>query len=315
MPFYAFFPRAPVDFWLVPTGYFDESYELNIGWDLFGNPDGYHDESYEYSDLWYGTAAAFDNITFDGYTQYYNQSFEDGYWVPGSSPAAPLPYMRVWQDAQDNATLSLDMSGDLQTWINKGDRPNFEQTTAGNRPVPITVDGYQFIDFIGSPKRMISTRVSPNDFITTVGFHMFVVFNVDAIVTNSGTSYSNEGILTESGGYFNISLRTSTSRIVTANYDGSDDQITQNINLSQTYVLSYYHDSGSIYASLNGGSYSTIASGVTGSITGNLIIGTNYTSGAFFNGKLGEVLVYSAKLPNAQAEYTISYLKNKWGII
>ena len=250
MPFFLFFPRPVVDFWLTPDYYFDESYELNISWDFFGEPD--IDEGYEYLDGWPGAIIPSFTPDYDGYEHVVDQSYEDGYWNSDEQSLYPEidgDYLTIWLDAQDDDTLSLDGYGNVQTWVNKETANtvgNAVQATVADRPGVTTVDGYQYLSFAGGDN--LSMTHDSGDLTRITGatnsrnWHFFAVFRVSSITTNSATADSNDGLFSTSNLTIrhNVHFRNTPNRIFLYKQDSAGLSVTQNISLDSTILVEMY---------------------------------------------------------------------------
>jgi hypothetical protein len=326
VPFYLFFPKPVVDFWLFPDRIFDETYELNASWDFFGNPNV--DETY---DGWPGAPTPTFLVDYEFYDFTVSESYEDGYWNDNAQLLYPdTTSMSLWLDSQDNNSLLLDIDGYVHTWINKSYSPVGDgyQGTSSLRPYPVINDGYQYLNFSGdwmsfthtSGETTRYTENAPN----SRNWHLFAVFKVANISTNSGTPDSNDGLISTLNltTRHNIHFRNSPNRIVVTKADASALTFTQNINLNQNILVEMYHSTtndnlnykNSFGFYLNSAFIGELNATTTAGNT-TTYVGRNSGGTAFFQGILGEIIMYKCHLPQQSRIRNINYLKNKWGII
>lgn len=172
------------------------------------------------------------------------------------------------------------------------------------------------IDFDGSDDLLKSyTQAGSNkaisNFIAAGAYTILVAFYADASGTDSATSYENDSILSDVGGFFALYLRSS-NKIGVYNWDGSEDKVEIAVTYGASHVVRIRHDSGSIYISLDGGSESSTASGNTTTLTNQLIVGTGYSGTHAYNGRVGELAIYNAAISGSNLSDATQYFTDKW---
>ena len=172
------------------------------------------------------------------------------------------------------------------------------------------------LDFDGTDSYKLSNNAMSVDktlanVITNSAFTVFGSIYVEAISTNAANFYDNDGILSDSGGFWGVHVKT--GNIVFGNYDGSADQVALAISLATSYYFMFRHEGGNIYGSLNGGAESSAASGNTQDVTGQPRIGRNFGgSNKFFNGRMGEIAIWNVALTGSDLTDAHAYFAAKW---
>lgn len=211
--------------------------------------------------------------------------------------------VEMWED-DDGKDLTLYGVGTAPTW----------RSTTPLMSLPC-------LDFDGtddSCRFLVKSTVAPKTFsslITASAFTILISFRVDAINTTTSVITSNDALIAESAGYFGIHLRddSGTYKVRVYNYDGTEDIINLTISLSTNYVLMVRHESGTLYASLDGGSESSVASGDTQVTSGELVAGYSaFASAHYFDGRMGEIAIYNVALSGSNLSDAIGYFTNKW---
>lgn len=176
------------------------------------------------------------------------------------------------------------------------------------------------IDFNGSASFFMlrndadSASKTLSDVISSTAHTILVAFYVKGVTANNAASYDNEAIIADTGGYAGIFLKNTGSGYLAQcyNWDGNEDKVEVSVLLNTSYVLMARHESGNLYASLNGGSETSVASGTTTNLTGAVTIGRNEASAGFFNGRIGEIAIYNAALTGSNLTDAVGYFTAKW---
>ncbi len=230
----------------------------------------------------------------------------------GPPPFVPtnIAGLQLWLDAADTATIT-QAANLVSQWNDKSGNANHAtQGTGVNQPTTNvrTINGRNVLDFDSS-----------NDFLNlTTGLNsssgqtFFVVFSNDTVTAarpliGSNDTVAGPVIRTSTANLFGlvrpnvaVLLNGSPAIATTTNYIGAANYSTSGIDL---YI--------------NGVSYGTSASSTTFTNGSTWIGGSGAVGPTPFNyhdGVIGEVIVYSGNLSNANKNLVGNYLSSKWGI-
>jgi hypothetical protein len=154
-----------------------------------------------------------------------------------------------------------------------------------------------------------STGVAADTFFDANAKTIIVAVYVESISTTSGNTWTNNAILKDSGELFGLHLRTSGGqpKLQAYNWDGNNDTVEIDIALGTSYVACYRHDGTNVYVSINGGSESSVASGSTTSMTGQMELAVNNA-----DIRVGEIAMYDAALTGTDLSDALDYFIEKW---
>lgn len=115
-----------------------------------------------------------------------------------------------------------------------------------------------------------------------------------AFATNSANSYGNHGVVGDTTqGYMGCYLKNNATYLA-YNYDGTDDHADISVSTSTAYVLEWWHTGGNLVGRVNGaGSGTSVASGNTQVMTGELCAFTAAPSSQKLVGSIWEIVVRS----------------------
>lgn len=218
--------------------------------------------------------------------------------------------LQLWLDASDTATIT-QAANLVSQWNDKsGNARHVTQGTGANQPTTNirTINARNVIDFDGTNDFFnISTPPSPAS-----GQTFFFVFSNDTVTTARPLIGSNDTVAAPQ-------VRTSTANLfgtvrtgVAALLNGSPA-----ITTSTNYIgaANYSTTGNDVY--INGTSYGTDATSTTFTNGSTWIGGAGATGATPFNfhdGVIGEVIIYSGNLSNADKNRVGNYLAAKWGI-
>lgn len=186
-----------------------------------------------------------------------------------------------------------------------GNSRDVGQATTGSQPqivssgAMVTLGGKSAMDFDGTDDWLESTATTGNLFTNTTGL-MAVVWRVDAINTNSGSAYNDDGLWADrehtggagDGSFMGSHLRSSGPDIQAYNWDGNEDKATQTVATATDYVHIWRHASSNIYSYLNNSTPASTGSTNTSSLTAHFAFGRNYAS-AYYDGKIASAVAYN----------------------
>lgn len=243
--------------------------------------------------------------------------------------------LELWLDAQDETTITLDMSSGVTTWDDKSSNEHTAtaSTSGAGTPSVLAVGGTNMISFTpGNQNHFVIPDHASLD-PGTSQFTIFVVYRADGDTSRKALIYKEAA----AGGFnpgYEVFIRhvspPSDGEIGVAFMDNADlvfDAATDH-NFSDDTKRGFVvvRDSGGDYDH-----YELLASGkveldssplegtAVGDISsaGDLYIGSRDPAGSndsFMDGEIGEVLLYSKGLSDTEINNINSYLAAKWGL-
>lgn len=222
--------------------------------------------------------------------------------VPVRQHAPPVSGYVGWWDAADIASITIT-SGKVSQWNDKGSGGhNLSQATAGKRPTSGAnlIGGLNVLTFDGA-----ATYLSGTTPLAAILSTVFVVAqNTDAGATQRDVFQFGEG--------------TGDGRIYRTSADHIDMFNGLSIDSGQTWGTTLAHV---VAATFNGASSKLTVDGgaVTNGTVNTNAPGSTWEAGAFNNsewwkGYIGEIIVYSSALSNANRKLVEDYLLAKWSI-
>lgn len=192
-------------------------------------------------------------------------------------------------------------NGFVVTWYGQIGTINLTQATQANQPQIVAsgsvitgANSKPALDFDGTADVLAQSSGTLDSFIAAGTMTCWAVFNADAIATDAGNAWFNDGIFTDSGAFMGINLQQ-TNGILGWNYDGTGDVTINAITTGNWNLVEMRHGAGNLSTNKNGGSDNTVASGNTQSMTGTVTVGRNHAT-SFFNGKMHEFVIYDTEL-------------------
>lgn len=222
--------------------------------------------------------------------------------VAGFSPLQFTPAW--WIDAMDAATITQAAGSVSQINDKSGNNRHATQATGAFQPTinTRTINSRAALEFNGSSQRMnVPTSVIPNAECTVFSVHYpDTLPGAYRILSNQGTGgslsrwYTNNQSTDNANSALTRGSPVSGQAIVQMNgYQGSNTQFLKCGNDAVT--------TGAIVK----GAYDT-----TGCCLGSY--GSGFTD--YYDGLIGEVIVYHANLTNDQKTAVLEYLNSKWGV-
>lgn len=159
-----------------------------------------------------------------------------------------------------------------------------------SRPALTAVNGRLAADFDGSNDIMSAGSAYTNFIAIGAAYACFSIYP-DAITSNQANVYSNHCIFGDSGDFTGLFLKTGATANA-YNFDGSVDSPTGvAITAGAPHTVEFRHTGGSLDLRVDGGSWSSTASGNTsGGATLNIGGNINAAATQAFNGKIAEFL-------------------------
>ncbi len=210
----------------------------------------------------------------------------------------------VWQDKYTPGGHSLAFSGSAGATANQ---PHWFSSTGMYLP-SLYFDGGDSLNAINNT---LSTYQPLSAFVGAANKTIIFALRLTAAGTNSANIYDNTGILSDSGGYFGLHLKTvsGTHTLYAYNWDGNADSAGVTVSLDTDYVVMIRHNGSSLSLSVLSGalgvtrSDANTSSGATSNVTGTLRLAKNYAS-AMWTGYIGEIYLSNCCLSSTNAVLT-----------
>lgn len=243
----------------------------------------------------------------------------------------PIAGYVAWYDAADTSTITAS-GGDVSQWNDKSANAfHFSQATGAAQPKTgtRTINSKNTLDFDGSSDFMsIASSTSYFNFIhSSTGATIFFVGEIDTISTYGTILTNNNGGAAVPGVFYAAEQSSSKIEHYTSAGGGINvSGITEgSITNGSPFYTTAKFDGGNatlsnrIKQSMNGGAFvgtNTLSGTATSNDAGqNLHLGRRSTSAdLYYNGKIGELIIYSGILSNGDITSNQAYLAAKWGI-
>jgi hypothetical protein len=153
------------------------------------------------------------------------------------------------------------------------------------------------------------TGVPASTFFGAGAKTIIVAVYVESISTTSGNTWTNNAIIKDSAELMGLHLRTSGGqpKLQAYNWDGNNDTVEIDIAVDTSYIACLRHDGTNLYVSINGGSESSVTSGNTTSLTGQLEMASQNA-----DIRIGEMATYNAALTGTDLSDALDYFIEKW---
>lgn len=160
-------------------------------------------------------------------------------------------------------------------------------TAAGvSRPALSTLGSLASATFNSSTWTSMSNASSDNFITTSAGFFVWVG-SIDALPPSFARLIHNFAQETFS------MMVMSTNNAQVYNFDTNSDQIATALGGTGKHVITWRHDSGALYVSVDGGTEASIASGNTTPATGNFELSNSGAAAQAFDGKFVELYAWN----------------------
>lgn len=234
----------------------------------------------------------------------------------GGAPTPPVAGPTLWYDFSD--TSSLTVSGGTCSQANdlSGNAYHLTQGTGANQPASgsRTINSLNVLDFDGTNDYMAN-----NSFAFSVNTHsLFVVVLWDTAAAQGGiasVSGSSSGNDYDSATVARLLFGYPTDNAFQNYYNGATRGSTDLGDPRGTAHQISSQRNGAAWDIWQDNTAGTSRSDATTSLSvSSLFIGADHAGGAveFFNGAIGEVLLYPTYLGTTDRETVQTYLKNKW---
>lgn len=218
-----------------------------------------------------------------------------------------------WIDATDPATLFTDtgattpVTTDGQTVLRVLDKQSSDIWQNNNTPVYSTgvLNGKSVLSFDPSDYLWQQTgRTIANLF--TASSHTIVMVARWQDVSNTGIGWSVAAkLVTDHASYMGVHLANSPSRVALYNFTTGEQYAEVSQSQSTWVIISVQHGGGNIRARVNRGSWTTVSSGNTGSLTGRLQIGAIDSSD--WSSRIQQIATFDDQLGDSDLEGVEDY--------
>lgn len=268
----------------------------------------------------------------------------------GSGPAPPpfdpksIPGIVYQFDPSDAASVTL-VGGDINVIYDlNGNWAMYAGGVASRMPTVETINGLNAARYHAWPDadylRLCDAGLTAYQKYSTIyggskSWTHFVVLETVGPASNSGNTWQNAGVMDE-GGYNGFYVKGGTPQYYRCYYYADNSSpITQN----DTYVefteasgpgtamqlMMKFTDPGgpagatnvgTLYASRDGGAYSSQTGGALYRDIYNILqgVGLGFGSNSYLDGKVGECIAYNRELNAAEVTQVTNYLRAKWGL-
>lgn len=238
--------------------------------------------------------------------------------VPGFQPD-DIAGLMAWWDAQDGSTITFGTGSNVQQWDDKSvNNHNLFQGLAGKQPSTVLVSGRQMIQFDGIDENFI---ITPNPTGLNVGANDFE-FHVVYRTAQTGV----RGELLAKGGAIRYHMRVNNAAPSDDMTVAIDDDTTAVVlsDSSETWnddtvrIVSMIRDGNNFRQLEDFNEVPASPLDITGygnlDNTGNFFVGSFDGAGTFFDGEIGEIIMYDSALSTGDRADVEAYLKNKWNV-
>jgi hypothetical protein len=218
----------------------------------------------------------------------------------------------LWLDAADASTIT---GSPITTWRDKSGLANNATATVG--PTQSTYSGYPVVTFNGSTQFMNSPNTVPRTTHTLIAVHRPVTITANFQGNTSLFRYQATNYIvfpymngTTPRGYITSADGAGAGSIDFGNSTLVENSVTTSFNLILAVI-----QSGSQQIFKNGTLQSSDTETLTGATSDSLTVG-RWTPGLseYYQGDLGEMIVYSGALSQANRQQVEGYLAWKWGL-
>ncbi len=216
----------------------------------------------------------------------------------------------LWLDAADRTTVT---GNPVTTWTDKSGVGNNATATVG--PTLGTYNGFPVLSFNGTSQRMTSANTVPTNNHTLIAVHRPAVINGNFQGNTSLFRYQISDYIVFP--YMNgLIPRGYITNYGAAAIDAGSSTLVENSITGAFNIIMAVIQSGSQQIFKNGTlqSSNTQTIGIVGNST-SLNIGSFNNASEFYQGDLGEMIVYNRALNTIERQQIEAYLAWKWGLV
>jgi hypothetical protein len=230
-------------------------------------------------------------------------------WLPNR-----VSGLSLWLDAADKSTLT---GTNVTSWTDKSGQGNTATASVG--PTQSTYNKYPVLTFNGSTQFMISANTVPRTTHTLIAVHRPVTITASFQGNTSLFRYQVPGpnyiVFPYMFGLTPRGYITSADGAGAGSIDSANSTLVENSSTSAFNIIIAVISSGSQVIYKNGTQQSSDTETLTGATSDSLTIG-RFTPGLseYYEGDLGEMIVYPSSLSTRNRQQVEGYLAWKWGL-
>jgi hypothetical protein len=225
-----------------------------------------------------------------------------------------IPSLSLWLDSSDpngNGSLVTDNSG-INIWYDKSGynrnaiAETFPNSSLGNIKNNI-INGLSIMRFNGNQRYFITYPNFPNN--------AYTVFTIQFCSINTGNL---QRLISGSDHDFSLFIGVKSNKIATftskanENWNDQNENI-PNINNLNSWVLVATVVDGSVLKPYVNGTIQNLKEGTTQPFN-NLYIGGTFTANQYWNGDIGDIMIFNEKLSDLDRQLIEGYLSWKWNL-
>lgn len=235
-----------------------------------------------------------------------------------------------WWDASDSTTLydattggsAVAADGGVARLEDKsGNGRHFIQSTSAARPARKTSvqNSLDVLRFDGSDDTLGGNVFYFDDIVAAGGYTIFSVAKCTAASFNDSSPVANEFLLSENSGGYGAFYFRSTNLVGAMGFSNGTapaglHSVTTAYTIGNWAYFTQKWDGSNLSIRSNGGSPASTASDNLFAFTTSVSLGEQVSGGTFFEGDLGELVVYNVALSDTDRNAIESYLSAKWGL-
>ena len=220
----------------------------------------------------------------------------------------------LWLDAADRNTIT---GTTVTSWTDKSGAGNTATATSG--PSQSTYNNYPVVSFNGTSQFMVSNNTVPRTTHTLIAVHRPAVINANLQGNTSLFRYQALStpyiVFPYMSGLVPRGYITSADGAGAGSIDAGNSTLVENSVITSFNLIIAVIQSGSQQIFRNGSLQSSTTLSLSGATSDTLTIG-RYTPGLseYYQGSLGEMIVYPYSLSITQRQQVEGYLAWKWGL-
>ncbi len=224
-------------------------------------------------------------------------------WVAGILDPATLTLTGYWRNP--GGTLGSAITDPWPGTASAGSSSGRPLTIGALPNVGASFGTHPSADFNGSGHYLVlGSSLKLSDLLSRPAYFAQVIFEADTAAAPAANPYDDELLLGENGGNFYIGF--STSGVRAGHYDDVSFKVTPAVACSTgaKHCAQVWYDGTNVSCRVDGGAPQTVAAGqVTTAIT-TLIprVGASFNAGAFFDGRIAQILTAQSVLTSTQRD-------------
>lgn len=250
-----------------------------------------------------------------------------GYFRAAGFAPNSLGNLYLWLDAQDSSSYSAT-SGQVSSWTDKSGSGNtVSQSTANNRPTLFessgnvqnstasVINGKQSFFFDGTNDLLVSSQN-----ITLPQWTAFAVVRPTAVSSTYGVvtaDYVLGGIASTTATRGPQIMRVSSSQLQAIAFSSAGAVVTASVSSisNNTAVLLAARQGSTQLTAFKNGTAGTPQNATQNSSTVNqFAVGIASGTAQYWQGHIGEILIYNRSLTNSEMSSVNAYLQGRWGL-